>query len=80
MKKRWTADEVTRLLREVERDLAKGLTIADVCRKIGIAEERCQRTAPPVNPLQRASTGHCPPPWRSCASGSNRGPGGCPGP
>jgi putative transposase len=38
MKKRRTRDEVTRLLREVERDLAKGLTVSDVCRKIGIAE------------------------------------------
>ena len=38
MKKRRTADEVARLLREVDRDLAKGLTVSDVCRKIGIAE------------------------------------------
>ena len=38
MKKRRTRDEVTRLLREVERDLAKGLTISDICRKIGVAE------------------------------------------
>ena len=38
MKKRPSRDEVTRLLREVERDLAKGLTISDVCRKIGVAE------------------------------------------
>jgi putative transposase len=38
MKKRRTRDEVTRLLHEVDRDLAKGLTIADVCRKIGVAQ------------------------------------------
>jgi putative transposase len=38
MKKRRTADEVARLLRDIDRDLAKGLTIADVCRKVGIAE------------------------------------------
>ena len=38
MKKRRTRDEVTRLLREVERDLAKGLTVSDACRKIGVAE------------------------------------------
>ena len=38
MKKRWTADEVARVLRDIDRDLAKGLTISDVCRKIGIAE------------------------------------------
>jgi putative transposase len=38
MQKRRTADEVTRLLRDFERDLAKGLTIPDICRKVGIAE------------------------------------------
>jgi len=38
MKKRRTADEVARLLREADRDLAKGLTVADVCRKLGVAE------------------------------------------
>jgi putative transposase len=43
MKKRRTAHEVARLLRDVERDLAKGLTIADVCRKIGIAETTSSR-------------------------------------
>jgi putative transposase len=36
MKKRWTADEVARLLRDVDRDLAKGLIVSDVCRKYGI--------------------------------------------
>ena len=38
MKKRRTADQVARLLRDVGRDLAKGLTVSDACRKIGIAE------------------------------------------
>ncbi len=38
MKKRRNADEVARLLRDVDRDLAKGLTVSDACRKIGIAE------------------------------------------
>ena len=37
MKKRRTADEVARLLREADRDLAKGLSVSDVCRKIGVA-------------------------------------------
>src|SRR5262249_13190293 len=40
MKKRRTADEVARLLRDVDRDLAKGLTVSDACRKIGIGETR----------------------------------------
>ena len=29
MSKRWTADEVTRLLKEADRDLDKGLTVSD---------------------------------------------------
>jgi putative transposase len=37
MSKRRTADQILRLLREADRDLAKGLTITDVCRKLGIA-------------------------------------------
>jgi hypothetical protein len=36
MAKRRTAEQVTRLPREADRDLAKGRTIADVCRKLGI--------------------------------------------
>ena len=38
MRKRRTADEVARVLREIDRDVAKGLTVSDICRKIGIAE------------------------------------------
>jgi hypothetical protein len=41
MKKRRTADQVARLLRDVDHDLAKGLTVSDACRKIGIAEATC---------------------------------------
>jgi putative transposase len=37
MRRRRNADEVARLLREADRDLAKGLTISDICRKQGIA-------------------------------------------
>jgi hypothetical protein len=36
MGKRRTSDQIKRLLREADRDLAKGLTVADFCRKIGI--------------------------------------------
>jgi putative transposase len=50
MKKRRTRDEVARLLREVERDLAKGLTISDVCRKIGVAETTYYRWRQRHNP------------------------------
>jgi putative transposase len=38
MRKRRSADEVARLLKDADRDLAKGLTVGDVCRKIGVAE------------------------------------------
>ena len=37
MSKRRTAAQIVRLLREADRDLAKGLTVADVCRKLGIS-------------------------------------------
>jgi putative transposase len=33
MTRRRTAEEIARLLREMDRDLAKGLTVGDVCRK-----------------------------------------------
>ena len=36
MSKRRTAEQIVRLLREADRDLAKGLTVADICRKLGI--------------------------------------------
>ena len=50
MKKRRTRDEVTRLLRDVERDLAEGLTVSDVCRKIGVAETTYSRWRQRHNP------------------------------
>ena len=52
MAKRRTAEQITRLLREADRDLAKGLTVADVCRKLGISQNTYQcwrrRFAPAV--------------------------------
>jgi putative transposase len=43
MSKRRTAEQIVRVLREADRDLAKGLTVADVCRKLGIAENTYYR-------------------------------------
>jgi putative transposase len=43
MSKRRTADQIQRFLREADRDLAKGLTVADICRKFGIAEATYHR-------------------------------------
>ena len=37
MGKRRSAEQIQRLLREADRDLAKGLTVGDVCRKLGVS-------------------------------------------
>jgi putative transposase len=38
MKKRRSAGEFAQLLREADRDMAKGLTVGDVCRTFGITQ------------------------------------------
>jgi putative transposase len=43
MSKRRTVDQIQRLLREAERDRAKGLTVADICRKFGISQNTYHR-------------------------------------
>ena len=43
MRKRRSADEVARVSREADRDLAKGLTVGDVCRKLGVAQNTYYR-------------------------------------
>ena len=43
MRRRWTADEITRLLREAELDLAKGMTVSAICRKLGIGQSMYYR-------------------------------------
>jgi putative transposase len=43
MSKRRTADQIQRLLRDVDRDRAKGLTIGDICRKLGVSENTYHR-------------------------------------
>jgi putative transposase len=52
MKKRRNADEVARLLRDADRDLAKGLTVSDVCRKIGVAQTTFYRWRQRHDPAQ----------------------------
>jgi transposase-like protein len=52
MAKRRTAEQVTRLLREADRDLAKGLTVADVCRKLGISQNAYYRWRQRFDPAQ----------------------------
>jgi putative transposase len=43
MKKRRTPDQVRALLKQFDRDLASGLTVADACRKHGISEQSYYR-------------------------------------
>ena len=43
MNKRRTADQIQRLLREVDRDRAKGLTLGDCCRKLDISQNTYHR-------------------------------------
>ena len=43
MGKRRTREQIQRLLREADRDLAKGLTVGDVCRKIGVSQNSYYR-------------------------------------
>lgn len=50
MGKRRTREQIQRLLREADRDLAKGLTIGDVCRKIGVSQTSYHRWRQRFNP------------------------------
>jgi putative transposase len=52
MGKRRTADQIKRLLREADRDLAKGLTVSDACRKLGVSENTFYRWQQRHNPAQ----------------------------
>jgi putative transposase len=53
MGKRKKPEEIKRLLAEAERDLSRGLSVADICRKIGVSEatyhrwRQCFRAAQP---------------------------------
>ena len=38
MGKRQTPEQIKRLLGDADRDLAKGLTVSDVCRKHGVSQ------------------------------------------
>jgi putative transposase len=59
MRRRRTAEEVTRLLREANRDLAKGLTVSDICRKVGIAETTYYRWRQQHDPEQVNADRRC---------------------
>lgn len=57
--KRRSADEVARLLRDADRDLAKGLTVSDVCREIGVAETTYYRWRQRHDPTRVDSGRRC---------------------
>jgi putative transposase len=59
MSKRRTADEVTRLLKDADRDLAKGLTISDFCRKVGVAQTTYYRWRERHDPTQVDADRRC---------------------
>jgi putative transposase len=43
MGKRKKPEEIKRLLAEAERDLSRGLSVADICRKMGVSEATYHR-------------------------------------
>lgn len=43
MGKRKKPDEIRRLMADADRDLQRGLTVADVCRKLGVSESTFHR-------------------------------------
>ncbi len=59
MNKRRTDDEVTRLLKDADRDLAKGLTVSDFCREVGVAQTTCHRWRKRHDPKQVDSDRRC---------------------
>jgi len=52
MSKRRSAEQIQRLLRDADRDLAKGLTVIDVCRKHGISSNTYYRWREQHDPAQ----------------------------
>ena len=52
MGKRRSVEQIKRVLREADRDLAKGLTVGDVCRKIGVSQNTFYRWRQRHDPAQ----------------------------
>lgn len=59
MRKRRSVEEVARLLKDADRDLAKGLTVADICRKIGVAQTTYYRWRQTHDPVQVDADRRC---------------------
>jgi transposase-like protein len=63
MSKRKDSQEIQRLLRDADRDLARGLTVGDVCRKHGISANTYHRWRQRNWPLFPSRE-----PFRNCSS------------
>lgn len=59
MRRRRTAEEITRLLKEADRDLAKGLTVSDMCRKHGICQSMYYRWRDQRDPIKVDTDRRC---------------------
>ena len=70
MNKRRTDDEVTRLLKDADLDLAKGLTVSDFCRKVGVAQTTYLAGESGMTPNRSIPTAAVAS-WRSRSSGSS---------
>ena len=59
MGKRRTPEQIKQLLREAGRDLARGLTVPDLCRKVGVARAAYHRWRRRHGPDQADSDRRC---------------------
>ncbi len=59
MSRRRTAQEVAHVLHEADRDLAKALTVPDICRKVGIAQTTSYRRRQQYAPDQVDADRRC---------------------
>jgi putative transposase len=55
MRKNRSEGEVERLMKEAERDIAKGLTVVDACRKLGVAQATFYRWRQRFDPARTDS-------------------------
>jgi len=59
VRKRRNAEETARLLRDADREPAKGLTVSDFCRKVGVAETTYYRWRRRNDPKEVDSERRC---------------------
>jgi putative transposase len=59
MRRQRTADEITRLLKEADRDLVKGLTVCDFYRKHNISQSMYYRWRQKLDPARADTDRRC---------------------